>query len=169
VQTTPEFLSIFKNSILSANLDIADHPAGEVLVNERADRCAGTAVETFKRRVIPMFGKFLCKVRVYQCHIFLPGAIMFSPVDCPPAVRSGLIGQIRCFHCGQFVAEIAAVFFRFLDFAVFLKGSHIPEYFRGRNAGCRSKVGNRLRPILELIPDGADSFFLALRFYAKPS
>jgi hypothetical protein len=110
VQATPEFLGIFQNSIFGAKLDVADHPTRKVLVNQRADRRTGAAVETFKRRIISMFGEFLGKLRVYQCHFFLPGAIMAS--------------------IGQFVFKVAPIFFGFLDFAVFFKGRHVPERFR---------------------------------------
>jgi len=64
VQATPELRRTLQDPFLGAQLDVADHPAGKVLVHQRADGGAGAAIEAIQRRVNAETGELLGKFRM---------------------------------------------------------------------------------------------------------
>ena len=68
VQAFPELVGIFQDPLPCTDLDVADHLAGKVFVEQRADGGTGTAVEAGQGRILSVFHQLLCKIRIERNH-----------------------------------------------------------------------------------------------------
>ncbi len=53
VKATPELLGVLENPVLRPQLEVTDHLPGKMLVYQRTNSRAGSAIETFQRGISP--------------------------------------------------------------------------------------------------------------------
>ncbi|VTR65059.1 hypothetical protein DESC_290129 [Desulfosarcina cetonica] len=63
VKAFPKFVGMLQDPFPRADLDVADHFAGEMFVEQRADGGTSAAVETGQSRIFAIFHHLLGKIR----------------------------------------------------------------------------------------------------------
>jgi hypothetical protein len=68
VETAPEILRVFQDSIPRSDLGVPDHFPWKMLMDQRADGDAGAAVETFEGRVGAETLDLVGELRIHSSH-----------------------------------------------------------------------------------------------------